>query len=94
LPFDDEQTTPDFFFKIYRTFRQPLTEPNIWGAFQEAGFEFDTSEEPYHIVLNEEKYRNTREFQEIWSRDFPSKTCRQDGKMPGLVGLIAMSKNQ
>jgi hypothetical protein len=70
LPFDDDQTTTDFFFKIYRTFRQTKTEPNIWGAFQEAGFEFDTSREPYRHVFNEEKCRNTRGFK-IWSRDFP-----------------------
>jgi hypothetical protein len=71
LPFDDDQTTADFFFKIYCTLRQTMTEPSIWGAFQEAGFEFDTSTEPYCLVLDEEKCQNTGECQEIWSRDFP-----------------------
>jgi hypothetical protein len=71
LPFDDDQMMAGFFFKIYRTFRQTMTEQNIWGAFQEAGFEFDTSTEPYRLVFNEEECRSTREFQEIWSRDFP-----------------------
>jgi hypothetical protein len=55
LPFDDNQTTADFFLKIDRMFRQTMTEPNIWGAFQEAGFEFDTSREPCRLAFNEEK---------------------------------------
>jgi hypothetical protein len=48
-----------------------MIEPNIWGAFHEAGFEFDTSTEPYRLVFHEEKLRKTPPFQEIWSIDFP-----------------------
>jgi hypothetical protein len=87
LPFDDELTTPDFFFKIYRTFRQPLTEPNIWGAFQEAGFEFDPSTEPYRLAFNEEKCGSTAGFREIWSRGFPVEnlSARRQNSMVGWI---------
>jgi hypothetical protein len=48
-----------------------MVEPNIWGAFQEADFKFDTRTEPYGFVLHEEKLRKTSGFQEIWSLHFP-----------------------
>jgi hypothetical protein len=48
-----------------------MIEANIWGAFQEAGFYFDVSDEPYRILFDEEKLRQTPGFQEIWALDFP-----------------------
>jgi hypothetical protein len=42
-----------------------MIESNIWGAFQEAGLEFDTNSEPYRIQFSEEKLRSTPGFQEI-----------------------------
>jgi hypothetical protein len=71
LPFEDDQTTAGFLLRIYRTFKQTMIEPNIWGAFHECGLEFDTSVEPYRLRLNEEKLRNSEGFREIWSLDFP-----------------------
>jgi hypothetical protein len=56
---------------IYRTFKHTIIEPNIWGAFHEAGFEFDTRTEPDHLGFHEEKLRKTPAFQEISSLDFP-----------------------
>jgi hypothetical protein len=47
-----------------------MIEANIWGAFQEAGLEFDTSREPYRLRFNEEKLRRSPGFQEIWALDF------------------------
>jgi hypothetical protein len=48
-------TSNDFLFKIYRTFKQTMMKANVWGAFQEDGFEFDTSSEPYRLHFNQEK---------------------------------------
>jgi hypothetical protein len=42
-----------------------MIEPNIWGAFYEAGSEFDTRTEPSRVVFHEEKLRKTGSFQEI-----------------------------
>jgi hypothetical protein len=49
-----------------------MIEANIWGAFQEAGFEFDTNREPYRICFNQEKLRRNLRFQDIWVLGFPS----------------------
>jgi hypothetical protein len=43
----------------------------MWGAFQEAGFEFDGSIWPYRIRFDEEKLRKSPPSQEIWNLDFP-----------------------
>jgi hypothetical protein len=51
-------------------FRQTMIEANIWGAFQELGFEFDASHHPYQVRLNEEKLRRSPGFQEIWALAF------------------------
>jgi hypothetical protein len=55
LPFDNDQGTANFLFRISRAFKQTIIEANIWGAFQEAGFYFDVSIEPYRIRFDEEK---------------------------------------
>jgi hypothetical protein len=59
LPFGNDQTTIDFLLNIYRTFKQAMIEPNIWGALHEAAFEFDTGTEPYRLVFHEEKLKRT-----------------------------------
>jgi hypothetical protein len=71
LPFDEEEGTAAFLCTIYRTFKQTMIEANIWGAFQELGFEFDTSREPYRLSFDEEKLRRSPGFRAIWSLDFP-----------------------
>jgi hypothetical protein len=68
--FDDEQGTANFLFRIYRRFKQTMIESNIWGAFQEAGFYFDVSIEPYRVRFDEEKRRRTAVLQEILALDF------------------------
>jgi hypothetical protein len=71
LPFDNDLGTAAFFFKSYRVFKQTMVEANIWGAFREAGFEFDISVEPYPLLFHEEILRATAAFREIRSLDFP-----------------------
>jgi hypothetical protein len=56
---------------IYHDFRQTMVEPNIWGAFRALGFEFDTRGEPYRLLFDEEKLRESTGFRELWSIDFP-----------------------
>jgi hypothetical protein len=48
-----------------------MVDANIWGAFQEAGFELDANVEPCRIRLDEKKLRRSSAFQEIWNLDFP-----------------------
>jgi hypothetical protein len=74
---DEEDGTTAFLFKIYRTFKQTMIEANIWGAFQEMGFEFNTSREPYQLRFTEEKLRRSPGFHEIWVLEFPFEKHRQ-----------------
>jgi hypothetical protein len=48
-----------------------MVEANIWGAFQQAGFEFEVGAEPYRLRFDKEKWRASPAFREIWSLDFP-----------------------
>jgi hypothetical protein len=48
-----------------------MIEANIWSAFQEVGFAFDTSRDLYRLHFNEEKLRRNPVFQEIWALDAP-----------------------
>jgi hypothetical protein len=59
LPFEEEKETVNFRMKVYPDFKQTIVEPNIWRAFQAIGFEFNTEGEPYHLLFNEEKLRQS-----------------------------------
>jgi hypothetical protein len=73
LPFEDEKEAMKFIMKGYRDFKQTMVELNIWGAFRAIGFEFefDTEAEPYRLLFNEEKLRQSAGFRELWLIDFP-----------------------
>jgi hypothetical protein len=62
LPFDDDQPRATFLLNIDRTFKQTMVETNIWGAFQQAGFEFEIGAEPYRLQFDEEKLRSSPAF--------------------------------
>jgi hypothetical protein len=71
LPFDDDTATVKFIMKVYSDFKKTMVEPNIWAAFQAIGFEYDTVAEPYRLLFNKEKLRESKGFQEPWMIDFP-----------------------
>jgi hypothetical protein len=71
LPFGDEKVTDKCIMKVYLEFKQTMVESNIWGAFREIEFEFDTEVEPYRVLFNEEKLRQSEGFRESSSIDFP-----------------------
>jgi hypothetical protein len=52
-----------------------MVEPHIWVSFQALrfGLEFNTTSEPYWLLFNEEKLRESAGFREWerWSGDFP-----------------------
>jgi hypothetical protein len=67
LPFEDQKETVKFIMKVYHDFKQTMMEPNIWGAFRVIGFEFefDIDIEPYWLLFNEEKLRQSEGFGEL-----------------------------
>jgi hypothetical protein len=72
LPFRDEKATVKFTMKVDHEFKQTMAEPNIWGALQALGFEFefDTTSDAYRLSFNEERPRESAGFRELWSIAF------------------------
>jgi hypothetical protein len=75
LPFKDENSIVKYIMKAYRDFKQTVMEPIICGAFQALRFEFefvfDTTSEPCRLLFNEENLKESADFRELWSIDFP-----------------------
>jgi hypothetical protein len=71
LPFEGEQETVKFILKVLRDFKQTMVESNRCGAFLAIVFELDTEAEPYRLLFNEEKLRQSEGFRELWLIDFP-----------------------
>jgi hypothetical protein len=68
---DEEQPTAAFLLKVYHEFKQTMTEVNIWGASSAMGFSYDITQKPYELLFDEEKFRHSRGFLELWERDVP-----------------------
>jgi hypothetical protein len=96
MPFEAEKATVKFIMKVYHDSKQTMMEPNIWGAFQALGFEFefDTTSEPCRLLLNEESLKESAGFRELSSIDLPldQLCCQLDGVLLDLAGLINQSK--
>jgi hypothetical protein len=68
---DVEQPAAALIIKVYHDFKQTMIEVNIWGALSAIGFRYDISREPYQLLFDEEKFRQSRGFLELWERDVP-----------------------
>jgi hypothetical protein len=55
-------------------------------------FEFDTRSEPYRLLFNEEKLRESAGFREWWSIDFPKVSYQLNDVMLDLIGLIGQNE--
>jgi hypothetical protein len=51
LRFNDDQSTADFSFKVYWTFKQTMIDADISGTFQGIGLGFDTRAEPNRVLF-------------------------------------------
>jgi hypothetical protein len=68
---DEEQPAAAFLLKVYHDFKQTMIEVNIWGAFAAFGFSYDIAQNPYGLLFDEEKLRQSPGFVELWERDTP-----------------------
>jgi hypothetical protein len=93
LPFGGEKASVKFLMKVYHDFKQTMVEPNIWGAFQALDFEFNTRSEPYRLLFNEKKLRESTGFREVWSIAFPWINYRYDGVILSSTGSISQNKS-
>jgi hypothetical protein len=71
---NEESDTVAFIIKLYHDFKKLMMEVNIWGAFSAIGFSCDTTQNPYGLLFDEENFRQSRGFMELWARDTPLET--------------------
>jgi hypothetical protein len=69
---DEEQAAAAFIIKVYHDFKQTMVEVNISDAFSAIDFSYDISHELYELLFDEEKFRQSRGFLELWERDVPA----------------------
>jgi hypothetical protein len=78
-----EEPAAAFLLKVCHDFKQTMIEVNIWGAFSPIWFSCDIAQNPYGLLFDEEKLRQSRGFVELWERDTPLENLlkrRREGK--------------
>jgi hypothetical protein len=68
---DEEQPAAAFLLKFYHDFKQTMIEVNIWGTFAAIEFTYDIKQNPYELLFDEQKLRQSPGFVEPWERDRP-----------------------
>jgi hypothetical protein len=72
-----------FIIRLYHDFKQTMVEFNIWNAFSAIGFSCHITQNPYALLFDEEKFRQSRGFMEVGVHDKPLEslsTRRQHAK--------------
>jgi hypothetical protein len=67
----EESGTAAFILRLYHDFKQTMVEVNIWRAFSAIGFTHGITKDPYGMLFDEEKSRQSRGFVELWELDTP-----------------------
>jgi hypothetical protein len=65
MPFENDNATAKFITMVYHDFGQTMIQSNIRGAFQALGFESDMRTEPYRLLFNEKKLRESAACREV-----------------------------
>jgi hypothetical protein len=68
---DEEQPAAAFLIKVYHDYKQTMVEVNIWGAFEPIGLTHNITQDPYGLIFDEEKFRQSPGFFELWQCDVP-----------------------
>jgi hypothetical protein len=71
---DEEQSAAAFLIKVYHDYKQTMVEVNIWSAFAAIVLTHDITQDPYGLIFDEEKFRQSPGFLELWQRDVPFKS--------------------
>jgi hypothetical protein len=95
LPFDDDNALVKVITKVYHDFTQTMSRPNVWGTFRALGFEFefDTRRDPYELLFDEVKLRESAVFEELCSVTLPWTGYRADDVLLASVGSTSLSKS-
>jgi hypothetical protein len=68
---NEESGIVAFITKLYHDLKQIMVEVNIWGGFAALGCSYDIKQNPYGLIFDEEKFRQSRVILELWARDTP-----------------------
>jgi hypothetical protein len=66
-----QQPSAVFILKVYHDFNQMIVEFNIWDAFAAIGFIYDIEQNPHGLLFDEEQFRQSLGFAELWGRNPP-----------------------
>jgi hypothetical protein len=89
---NEESGMASFMLRLYHDFKPTMVEVNLWGAFSAIGFTHDTSQDPYGLLFDKEKLRQSRGFVEPWSATCIWRACRRGVNEPNLDGLTNQNK--
>jgi hypothetical protein len=64
-----ESDTAAFIIRPYHDFKQIMVEVNKWRAFSAIGFSDDITQNPYTLLFDEEKFKQSRGFMELSVHD-------------------------
>jgi hypothetical protein len=64
-----------------------------WGVFQALGLEFDKRREPYELLFDEAKLRESAGVEELCLVTFPCTSYRADDILLASVGSTSLSKS-
>jgi hypothetical protein len=92
LPYENDKKALKIIMKVYHDCGQTVVPPTVWGAFHALGLDFDMRSEPYRLVFDENKLRESEGFQELWSIDFPWTGCRASDVLLSSVGSTHRTK--
>jgi hypothetical protein len=82
---DEDQPTAAFIIKVYHDFKQTMVEVNIWGAFHPSdSVTHDIDQNPYGLLFNEEKFRQSLGFLELWERNVPLESLSKRKQQAGF----------
>jgi hypothetical protein len=66
-----ESDTVAFIIRLFHDFKQTMVELNIWRAFSSIGFSYYSTQNPYGLLFDEKKFRQSRGFIELCARETP-----------------------
>jgi hypothetical protein len=71
LPFDEVPGIIELVLKMCDDIRPTTMIPNVLNAFDAIWFEFNTQSELYRVLFQEERFRESKVFQELWCVNLP-----------------------
>jgi hypothetical protein len=69
LPFGSDNLTVTLIHEAFRSLKQTIVEDNVRNTFKAIGFEFNITQTPCTLLLQEEKLRQSQGFRAIWDAD-------------------------